>query len=216
MNFSPYQPPPDVPSTDPPETSSRSKGKSKRPWFNRDPSSYGANSYQSGGTLSDPTSVPQAYTNDPESQAFLSGGAGGSSSSASQGFGASGGMGGGDGDRANAWESRFGWRVDVMAAVAYLGGPVTALAFLILETQNDYVRFHAYQSALLTTPLLTLILLFHLLIRLPLFLRILLIIASVGATLYTSFRAWKDAQEGLSRFWLPYIGEIAERWVSEE
>jgi hypothetical protein len=28
-------------------------------------------------------------------------------------------------DRANAWESRFGWRVDLMAAVAYLGGPVT-------------------------------------------------------------------------------------------
>ncbi|WVR00013.1 hypothetical protein IAU59_007155 [Kwoniella sp. CBS 9459] len=220
MNFSPYQPPPDVPSTDPPETSSRSKGKSKRPWFNRDPSSYGANSYQSGGTLSDPTSVPQAYTNDPESQAFLGGG---SSSSASQGFGSgsgigSGGLGGAgaDGDRANAWESRFGWRVDVMAAVAYLGGPITALVFLILETQNDYVRFHAYQSALLTTPLLTLILLFRLLIRLPLFLWILLIIASVAVTVYSSFRAWKDAQEGLSRFWLPYIGEIAERWVSEE
>jgi uncharacterized membrane protein len=82
--------------------------------------------------------------------------------------------------------------VDVLAALAYLGGPlagmpfllshvgcfadrsgVTALVLLILETVNDYVRFHgrhppripsfnksdcsspvAYQSALLTTPLL--------------------------------------------------------------
>jgi uncharacterized membrane protein len=87
---------------------------------------------------------------------------------------------------------------------------------LILETQNDYVRFHAYQSALLTTPLLGLLLFFNLLIRLPYFLRLILLLASAGVTLYTSFRAWKDAQEGLGRYWLPYIGEIAERWVNEE
>jgi len=74
----------------------------------------------------------------------------------------------------------------------------------------------AYQSALLTTPLLALLLLFNLLIPLPSFLQTLIILAAVGATIYASFRAWRDAQEGLSRFWLPYIGEIAERWVSEE
>jgi uncharacterized membrane protein len=74
----------------------------------------------------------------------------------------------------------------------------------------------AYQSALLTTPLLAFLLLTNLLIPLPSFLRTILILASVGATLYAAFRAWKDAQEGLGRFWLPYIGEIAERWVGEE
>ena len=74
----------------------------------------------------------------------------------------------------------------------------------------------AYQSALLTTPLLTILLLFNLLIRLPSFFRVILIIASVGVTIYTAFRAWRDAQEGLGRFWLPFIGEIAERWVGEE
>ncbi|KAE8542563.1 hypothetical protein D1P53_001343 [Cryptococcus gattii VGV] len=184
MNFSPYQPPPDVPSTDPPEVSTKSKPKSKRPWFTRDPSSYNASSYQSGGTVSDPTAVPQAYTNDPESAAFLGSAAGGGAL---------------ENDRANAWESRFGWRVDVMAAAAYLGGPVTA-----------------YQSALLTTPLLVLLLLFNLLIPLPAFLRTLFIVVSVGGILYAAFRAWKDAQEGLERFWLPYIGPVAERWVSEE
>ncbi|XAO25680.1 hypothetical protein I312_104508 [Cryptococcus bacillisporus CA1280] len=202
MNFSPYQPPPDVPSTDPPEVSStKSKPKSKRPWFTRDPSSYNASSYQSGGTVSDPTAVPEAYSNDPESAAFLGSAAGGGAL---------------ENDRANAWESRFGWRVDVMAAAAYLGGPVTALLFLILETRNDYVRFHAYQSALLTTPLLVLLLLFNLLIPLPAFLRTLFTVVAVGGTLYAAFRAWKDAQEGLERFWLPYIGPVAERWVSEE
>lgn len=74
----------------------------------------------------------------------------------------------------------------------------------------------AYQSALLTTPLLTLLLIINLLIPLPTFLKTLLILASVGVTIYTAFRAWKDAQEGLGRYWLPYIGEIAEKWVSEE
>lgn len=107
-----------------------------------------------------------------------------------------------------------------------------ALLFLILETRNDYVRFHgkclythpdacsdsyaAYQSALLTTPLLVLLLLFNLLIPLPAFLRTLFTVVAVGGTLYAAFRAWKDAQEGLERFWLPYIGPVAERWVSEE
>ena len=74
----------------------------------------------------------------------------------------------------------------------------------------------AYQSALLTSPLLAFILLTNLLIPFPHFLRVIIILGSVGAAIYTAFRAWKDAQEGLSRFWLPYIGEIAERWVSEE
>lgn len=103
-----------------------------------------------------------------------------------------------------------------MAAACYLGGPVTALLFLVIETQNDYVRFHAYQSALLTTPILTFLLIINLVIRLPKFLRVIFIIASIAATAYTAFRAWRDAQEGLGRFWLPLIGEIAEKWVSEE
>ncbi|WVO23048.1 uncharacterized protein IAS62_004393 [Cryptococcus decagattii] len=204
MNFSPYQPPPDVPSTDPPEvssTKSKSKPKSKRPWFTRDPSTYNTSSYQSGGTVSDPTAVAEAYSNDPESVAFL---------------GSASGRGALENERANAWESRFGWRVDVMAGAAYLGGPVTALLLLILETRNDYVRFHAYQSALLTTPLLVLVLVFNLLITLPAFFRTVFLVVAVGVTLYAAFRAWKDAQEGLERFWLPYIGPVAERWVSEE
>lgn len=74
----------------------------------------------------------------------------------------------------------------------------------------------AYQSALLTTPILAFLLLINLLIPLPTFLRTIFILVSVGGVVYTAFRAWKDAQEGLGRFWVPYIGEIAERWVGEE
>lgn len=109
------------------------------PWLVCSDSSY--SSYQAGGSTSDPTVQSQAYTNDVESQAYAYG---------------NGGYGGGSSgeDRVNAWESRFGWRIDLMAAAAYLGGPVSgelnqcswkltaALLLLILETQNDYVRFH--------------------------------------------------------------------------
>lgn len=59
-------------------------------------------------------------------------------------------------------------------------------------------------------------LLTNLLLPFPTFLRTLIVIAGVGVTLYAAFRAWKDAQEGLSRYWLPFIGPIAERWVNEE
>lgn len=65
----------------------------------------------------------------------------------------------------NQWETRYGMRVDVLAAVAYLLGPISgvwnaigfqimhtlnvclALALLVTETQNDYVRFHGWSSS---------------------------------------------------------------------
>ncbi|BEI86792.1 hypothetical protein CcaverHIS002_0701380 [Cutaneotrichosporon cavernicola] len=196
MNFSPYQPPPDQ-HADEDTGFGRKANKGKKPWFSRD-SSY--SSYQAGGSTSDPTVQAQAYSNDVESQAYAYGNGGHSGASASE-------------DRVNAWESRFGWRIDMMAAAAYLGGPLSALLLLILETQNDYVRFHAYQSALLTTPILTFILITNLLLPFPAFLKTLIVLAGVGAALYSAYRAYKDAQEGLNRYWLPYIGEYAERRV---
>lgn len=63
--------------------------------------------------------MPQAYSNDPESAAF-----GGPSTSTG---------GGGDAERANAWESRFGWRVDIMAAATYLGGPLTGMSLSLYK-----------------------------------------------------------------------------------
>ena len=68
----------------------------------------------------------------------------------------------------------------------------------------------------MTTPLLALGFFFHLVLVLPRLLQTILLVGSVGVTGYTAFRAWKDAQNGLSRYYLPYIGEMAERWVGEE
>ncbi|KAJ9117582.1 hypothetical protein QFC22_004432 [Naganishia vaughanmartiniae] len=122
------------------------KGKAKRPWFQRDASSFG-NSYQSGGTGTDPTLNPSYMSNDPES------GVGSSSAgySTAGGFGSEG-MGSTNGTDpggagSNVWESRLGLRIDVLAALAYLGGPLAALLLLILETVNDYVRFHGARTS---------------------------------------------------------------------
>jgi len=116
----------------------------------------------------------------------------------------------------NEWETRFGWRVDVVAAATYILGPVTALVFLILETHSDYIRFHSYQSALLTTPLILLRLLLGLL-HFPAFILTTLTLVIVGVILFMAFRAYQDAhQGGLTRYHLPIIGEIADRWVGDE
>lgn len=100
-----------------------------------DQSSY--NTYQSGGSLTDPTSVPAAYSNDPESSAYATGSGG-----INEGAYLNGGGGGVESDRANAWESRFGWRIDVMAAVAYLGGPITGerIQFVLISVNFQLKR----------------------------------------------------------------------------
>ncbi|OSD03440.1 hypothetical protein PYCCODRAFT_1466824 [Trametes coccinea BRFM310] len=116
----------------------------------------------------------------------------------------------------NLWETRYGFRVDLLAAFAYLLGPISALFLLIIETHNDFVRFHAYQSALLTTPLVILRMLASLL-QFPPFLRTVLTLVLVIPSFYMSWQAFVDAsRNGLVRFQIPFIGPLAERWVYEE
>ncbi|CAE7229635.1 unnamed protein product [Rhizoctonia solani] len=113
-SFAAYTPPPDAL----PEAGA---SKFKRPWFPAHQSSNfvqgvagpSSGSYQAGG-------VPTFGTS-------IGGGAGHVE----------------DQMGVNEWETRFGWRADIEAAAAYLGGPITALLLLILETSNDFVRFHA-------------------------------------------------------------------------
>ncbi|KAI9457713.1 hypothetical protein F5148DRAFT_1221880 [Russula earlei] len=116
----------------------------------------------------------------------------------------------------NQWETRNGLRVDLLAMWAYLLGPVSAFWLLVMETHNDFVRFHAYQSALLTTPLLLLRILASLL-QLPTFVRTILTLLLFSSICFMAFRAHTDAsRNGLSRFHIPYIGLLAERWLDEE
>ncbi|KAF5390258.1 hypothetical protein D9757_002916 [Collybiopsis confluens] len=115
----------------------------------------------------------------------------------------------------NQWETRFGMRVDMLAAFAYILGPLSALLVLILETQNDFVRFHGYQSALFTTPLIVFRALLSLL-QFPQWLRTFFTILLLANQLYLAFRVYVDAQNGLARFALPIVGRIASEWLTDE
>jgi len=197
-----YAPPPDQPliSDRAPTGSGGSRASS---WF---PSSGGASthsttaSYQNGGL---PT----------WGDSYGGGGGGGMDAESSMG-------GTGAGAGLNEWETRFGWRVDFEAALAYLLGPISALLLLILETKNDYVRFHAYQSAVYTTSLV--VLQFLLRFILPKWLSIVLLVMFGSSVLFLAGRAYYDAnsssvgQGGIVRYHIPYVGDLADRWVSEE
>lgn len=78
------------------------------------PSGYASTSYQAGG-------IPDW------------GNSAGSGGSGGFGYDAEGQEG-----RINEWETRFGWRVDVIAATAYLGGPITGMFPAVLESPDDY------------------------------------------------------------------------------
>ncbi|TBU35236.1 hypothetical protein BD309DRAFT_997743 [Dichomitus squalens] len=185
-SFAAYTPPPD----DPSYPGSTSRG-SARAWFPSGAASGSQQptSYQSGG-------IPTFNT----SQA---GGAGALEDAEAENVN-------------NLWETRHGLRVDLLAASAYLLGPVSALTLLIVETYNDFVRFHAYQSALLTTPLVIMRILASLL-QFSSFLRTIFTFLLIIPSYYMAWRAYVDAsRNGLVRFQVPFIGPLAERWVYEE
>ncbi|KIJ21738.1 hypothetical protein PAXINDRAFT_173802 [Paxillus involutus ATCC 200175] len=121
-----------------------------------------------------------------------------------------------DEEQQSQWETKSCLRVDVLAASAYLLGPISALILLITETHNDYVRFHAYQSALLMTPLLVVRILVSLLRFPSWFCTFFTLLLSVSA-LSMAAQAFSSASGGrLSRYHLPKLGTLADRWVSEE
>lgn len=41
-------------------------------------------------------------------------------------------------------------------------------------------------------------------------------LASVLSALFMAYRAFRDADAGLARFYLPVIGPLAEQWVGDE
>ncbi|CAH7686500.1 hypothetical protein BY996DRAFT_4578223 [Phakopsora pachyrhizi] len=111
---------------------------------------------------------------------------------------------------AESYETRFGWRVDLLSGLSYCT-PIVGIIILIFETKNDYVRIHGYQSILLAIPLVFL----HLLFISSHFLQVLLFFIDLGTYGWLGYQAYCDA-EMLNRNLLPFIGPIAERWTIEE
>ncbi|KAI8380068.1 hypothetical protein BD560DRAFT_388349 [Blakeslea trispora] len=114
--------------------------------------------------------------------------------------------------RVNKYETSLPIRVDIEAALAYVLGPVTGLLLLILERQNDYVRFHAWQSALGFTSLM---LAQFILLFISSFLSWVLFFFNLFLMLYMTYRAYLDGVS-LERYELPYVGIMASDYVDTE
>ncbi|KAK6528924.1 hypothetical protein TWF694_004153 [Orbilia ellipsospora] len=112
----------------------------------------------------------------------------------------------------NQFETSLPLRMDVEAALAYvLLPPAGGVLLLLLEHNSDYVRFHAWQSALLFTGMFFL----HILFLWSTFFSWLLFFGDISLIVYLSIRAYSDA-DTLDRFEVPYIGAWANSFVDEE
>ena len=121
-SFAPYTPPPDEQSDFPPQSTPAKVAARASAWLQA-PSSTPA-------TYANTTSNTVASANPHSYQAGGLPTLGHGSGAGITGFG------GGAGAReeegiTNLWETRFGWRVDVLSAVAYLGGPVSGVSLLL-------------------------------------------------------------------------------------
>ncbi len=109
----------------------------------------------------------------------------------------------------NTEKTSTGLDANVAAALTYAIGWVTGLAFLVMEKDNRFVRFHAMQSTIVFA---TLSLGFILLQSIPLLGMLLsvFIVIPVSAVLWLlmMFKAYQG-----ERFKLPIAGEMAEQRI---
>ncbi|KAJ3407527.1 hypothetical protein HDV05_005393 [Chytridiales sp. JEL 0842] len=117
-----------------------------------------------------------------------------------------------DGERVNKYETRLGMRLDMEAAAAYLLGAFSGVLLLILETRNDYIRFHAWQS---TLTFLTLGVLQFFLALFSTFLAWVVVFVQIGLMGYGAYCAYTNA-DTLLRIEFPYVGPVASNWVDSE
>ncbi|KAF2096991.1 hypothetical protein NA57DRAFT_77241 [Rhizodiscina lignyota] len=110
------------------------------------------------------------------------------------------------------FETRLGIRMDYEACLAYLAlPPAGPVVLLVFEHKSDYVRYHAWQSALLFAFIFVLHILFSwtAVISWMLFAVDLLLIG------WLTYRAYKDA-ETLDRYHVPFFGSLASQIVDDE
>ncbi|CAO3630082.1 unnamed protein product [Mucor fragilis] len=187
MNFSPYSPSPDE------DRTSRSPKNHQKHQQQSSQAAAAYSSYQAGS---------DSYAE----QGLLGSGNGAGSSSNSSAFN------GQQAIRVNKYETSLPIRVDVEASLAYVLGPVTGLLLLILERQNDYVRFHAWQSSLTFSALM---LAQFILLFISSFLSWVLFFFNIFLLIWLVYRAYLDGAS-LERYEVPYFGIIASEYVDTE
>ncbi|PVV04320.1 hypothetical protein BB560_001182 [Smittium megazygosporum] len=102
-------------------------------------------------------------------------------------------------------------RIDIEAALCYVFFCFSGVLLLIFERENDFIRFHAYQSTLLSISSF-----FSILVLGSVFgsYTIFFIIAFI-LNFYMAYRAYKDSST-LDYYLLPVIGKVAFEWTASE
>lgn len=133
-------------------------------------------------------------------------------SSPGAGWGGSGAAGGNGREDLDLFETRLGIRMDWEACLAYLLlPPAGGVLLLVLEHRSDYVRFHAWQSALLFSFMFVV----HIVFAWSTFMSWLLFLVDLGTIGYLTMRAYRDA-ETLDRCEVPFFGPLASSILDDE
>ena len=105
-------------------------------------------------------------------------------------------------------KSVFGLDQNLVGALAYVLGIVTGVVFLLIEPENRYVRFHAFQS---TFTFLVVAVLFLMVMGLPVVGWLLItpfVLAVIALWAYLMFKAVSG-----ERYKLPFVGDWADAQV---
>ncbi|KAJ1668888.1 hypothetical protein IW140_000046 [Coemansia sp. RSA 1813] len=116
------------------------------------------------------------------------------------------------GQRISRYETSLPIRHDVEAAIAYLLCIYSGVFLLIMEKKNDYVRFHAWQSTLMSMAFIVALIVTAFISN---FLYWVTWIVALVASGYMARRAYIDGAV-FERFALPYLGQWAVQFVDEE
>jgi uncharacterized membrane protein len=110
------------------------------------------------------------------------------------------------------FETSLGLPLRIEACLAYLViPPAGGIVLLLFEHKSDYVRYHAWQSALLFSA----IVLLHIIFSWSSVVTYMLLVCDFSLVVYLTYGAYRNA-ETLDRVEIPLVGRIASSFVDEE
>ncbi|KAI5360467.1 hypothetical protein Slin14017_G086420 [Septoria linicola] len=119
---------------------------------------------------------------------------------------------GGRGGLTSVYETSLGLNIGMEATLAYLLlPPAGGVVLLLFEHKSDYVRFHAWQSALLFSALF----LIHIIFSWTSIISWMLFVCDILIIGYLAYGAWRYA-ETLDRVEVPIFGRLASSFVDDE
>lgn len=129
-----------------------------------------------------------------------------------QGGGVTSSGGGGVGVGGSVFETSLGLPLNIEAMLAYLVlPPCGGVVLLLFEHKSDYVRFHAWQSALL----FSMMFLVHIIFSWTSIISYLLLAIDLLLIGFLAFGAWRNG-DTLDRVEVPFLGRLASSFVDDE